>query len=149
MCNRLKTHCILCFEPATIPGPKPGDFPVGSLQSRAAARAILAGYAERQRMDENAELANLNPFEQAMSQDGETPLERIWLVRLARLAEERAKVYGLSLPTPEYLRHAQDVARVADQLAGGLLYEISWSNPAEAKRLRDLAEEELRKCSRK
>lgn len=29
------------LEPATNPGPKPGDFPLGSLKSRAAARRAL------------------------------------------------------------------------------------------------------------
>src|SRR5215472_7098207 len=31
--------------PATRPGPKPGDYPLGSPESRAAARAILSGIA--------------------------------------------------------------------------------------------------------
>ena len=33
--------------PATIPGPKPGDFPLGSLESRAAARAALGSSIEK------------------------------------------------------------------------------------------------------
>lgn len=32
--------------PATVPGPKPGDFALGSVESRAAARAILHRLAE-------------------------------------------------------------------------------------------------------
>ena len=34
--------------PATHPGPKPGDFPIGSLQSRAAARSLLDTMPARQ-----------------------------------------------------------------------------------------------------
>jgi hypothetical protein len=33
-------------EPATMPGPKPGDFAVGSLQSRAAARSQVKNRRE-------------------------------------------------------------------------------------------------------
>jgi hypothetical protein len=33
-------------EPATMPGPKPGDFTVGSLQSRAAARSQVMNRRE-------------------------------------------------------------------------------------------------------
>jgi hypothetical protein len=33
---------------ATVPGPRPGDYPLGSLQSRAAARAMLEARKRRE-----------------------------------------------------------------------------------------------------
>jgi len=140
----MKTQQVRYFDFATVPGPKPGDFPVGSVQSRAAARAILEGYAEAQCKEVQAELANLNPFEQAVCEMSEDPLVQVQLYHLACIAEERAAVYGTQLLTPEQARHAREVTRLADELAGGRLSELSVSNPDEEKRWRALAEENLK-----
>jgi hypothetical protein len=42
--KRMKTRETLPTPPATPQGPKPADFPIGSIESRAAARAALAQF---------------------------------------------------------------------------------------------------------
>src|SRR5689334_5269893 len=95
---------------ATIPGPKPGDFETGSVQSRAAARAMVADY-EEQRSHEDRELENLTEFEIAITEDVPNLQVRVWMIRLLRVAEERAKVYeqDLPLPSPEEIRRRHAV----------------------------------------
>jgi hypothetical protein len=85
----------------------PGDFPVGSLESRVAMRAILDACAEEQREEEEAETANLHPSVQALLESVESPQVRSWIIRLSRVAQETEKVYGRALPwpTPEKVRH--------------------------------------------
>lgn len=46
--NRFKEKRVGTIpDPATNPGPKPGDFELGSLQSRAAVRTLLDGRSKR------------------------------------------------------------------------------------------------------
>lgn len=120
MRKHLKTHERRNFDPATVRGPNPGDFAAGSLQSRAAARARLANFAEMRRMEEEPALKNLTGFEQAMIEDVDKPLVKIWMIRLLRVAQERAKVYerDLPLPTPKEIRRNRAVAKETDWMAG-------------------------------
>jgi hypothetical protein len=143
MAKSLKTSQNRTSLPATLSGPGPGYFAIGSLKSRAAARALLISQTTEQLESEAVELGNLNAFELAVS-EGHSGGERLWAIRLARIAEGKSEIFGTSLPTPEKIRRDREVARVADELSGGRLHELSFSNPAEAKRFRDLAEEKLR-----
>jgi hypothetical protein len=117
MCKCHKTIPGSFFVSTTYHGPKPGDFPVGSLESRAAARAIVEGYAEEQRNEEEAEIANFTPSEQAviqaMLEDVESPGVRTWMIRLFRVAQERARIYeqDLILPTPDEIRRRRAAAK--------------------------------------
>ena len=129
--------------PATYFGPRPGDFALGSLESRAAARALVSHQTTEQLESEEIELANLTPFELAVT-DGYTGLLKVWMYNLALLAEEKAEIYGFSLPSPAEIRHRREVARVADELSGGRLSELSSSDPDKAKEWRNMAEEKLR-----
>jgi len=143
MAKSLKTTQNRTSLPATSFGPGPGDFALGSLESRAAARALLVSRTTEQLESEAAEFGKLSPFELAVS-EGHSGELRLWAIRLARMAEEKSEIFGTSLPSPEKIRRDREVARVADELSGGRLHELSFSNPAEAKRFRDLAEEKLR-----
>jgi len=143
MAKSLKTSQNRASLPATSFGPGLGDFALGSLESRAAARALLVSQTTEQLESEAAEFGKLSPFELAVS-EGHSGEVRLWAIRLARMAEEKSEIFGTSLPTPEKIRHAREVASVADELTDGRLLELSCSNPAEGKRLRDLAEEKLR-----
>jgi hypothetical protein len=140
MTKMLKTRQNRTFLPATSFRSRPGDFALGSPKSRAAARALLVSQTTEQLECEADELGNLSAFELAVG-EGHSGGVRLWAIRLARMAEEKAKIFGFSLPTPEQFRHAREIARLADELADGRLLELSSSNPAEAKRLRALAEE--------
>jgi hypothetical protein len=128
---------------ATVSGAKPGDFPLGSIQSRAAVRALLANQAAEQAQDELAEFANLTPYEIAIA-EGEDPAIIPALVGLARTVELRAEVFGFSLETPEEIRHLKEVAKLTNELTEGHYLQISLADPSEGKRIRDLAEEKLK-----
>jgi hypothetical protein len=149
MRNRMKTHLVRDFVPATGPGPNPADLPVGSLQSRAAARAMVANFVEEERRQEEAELANLTSFEravvEAVIEDVDRPLVRIIMIQLFRAAQERARVYeqDLHLPTPEEIRHQRAVAKEIHRMTGGTGSTLQTSNPEEWYRLKAIAEERL------
>jgi hypothetical protein len=143
MANRLKLQHNLGPVPATVLGPKPGDFPVGSVLSRAAARGLLANHAAEQAQDDATEFANLTLHEIAIAQDVDPNVAR-WVIRLARSAEERAEVFGMPLETNEKIRHLEEVAKLAGEISGGHYSHMIMSNPDEAKRIRQLAEEKLK-----
>jgi hypothetical protein len=133
--------------PATDSGPKPGDFPLGSARSRAAARSALDNYAAEQRKIEEGEFGKLTPFEAAVS-EGCTGYKKRIAVGVAQMAQERAKVFGLSLPTPDEIRHGRALAKEIDRMTDGEGLSLSNSAPAEWVRLRAIAEENLRRNCR-
>jgi hypothetical protein len=55
------------------------------------------------------------------------------------------KLYGTQLPTAEEWRHGCRVAEVADEITNGRFAHISLSNGAEEKRIRQAAEEIVRR----
>jgi len=128
----------------------PGDFPVGSVESRAAARAILIALAEEQREQEEAALVSLTPSEQASIraeiEDVDKPLVRLWMIYFFRMWRERAKVYEMDFPlrTPEVIRHNRAVFKEIDRMTGGNGSSLQSSDPAEWNRLKAIVEEELR-----
>lgn len=128
---------------ATIPNPRPGDFIAGSLKSRAAARATVDIYVAEKRRKENIEIGELNAFEQAITEAGETAEIKTQMVRLARVAQVRARIFGLSLPSPAEIRHNQKVAREINRISGGNESSLAISNPAEWNRLRAVITEKL------
>jgi hypothetical protein len=143
MANRLKLNQNPTSIPATVSGLRPGDFLLGSVQSRAAARALLANLTAEQAQDDSAAFANLTEYEMAIA-EGEDPELVPTLIRLARTVEERAKVFGFSLPTPEQIRRDKAIARIANEITDGQHLQISLADPSEGKRIRDLAEEKLK-----
>jgi hypothetical protein len=130
----------------TYSGPKPGDFPVGSSQSRAAARAMVASDAEQRRVMEEDILANLSPLEQALIEANEIHGVQVWIIRLFRGAQERAKIYGKPLPffTPEEIRHNLAIHKEIDRLTGGEAGSLKMSDSTKWNRLKAIAEENLR-----
>jgi hypothetical protein len=146
MSNRLIAKYGRYFVAETYVGPKPGDFPVGSLQSRAAARAILAAYAEEQRKMEADILGNLTPQEQATIEGAESPAVQIWMLRILRVAQERAIVYEQPLPmvTPEQIRRNRAIYEEINRMTFGKAQSINLSNSIEWNRLKAIAEENLR-----
>jgi hypothetical protein len=94
-------------------GPRLGDFPLGSIQSRAAARAIqLAQNLEIERQ-QAAQLRNLTPLEQMFSDssdDREVQLAMVWTAR--HLLIPKHQIFGFDLPTPEKIR---DLAKALEE----------------------------------
>jgi hypothetical protein len=81
---------------ATESSPRPGDFETGSLKSRAAARTLI-------RKKQAAQLENLTPYQAAMA-EGLPEGQKDMMAKLALIAEERARIFGLQLPTPDEIR---------------------------------------------
>jgi len=82
----------------------------------------------------------------AMIEDVDNPHVRIFMIRLFRVAVERAKVYEqpLNLPTPEELRYNRAIHKEIHRMSGGkgpywkANYEAVWNQ------LKPIAEENLR-----
>ncbi len=142
MANLLKLQRNLEPVPATVLGPKPGDFPVGSIQSRAAARALLANHAAEQAQDRAAELVGLSPYVRAMIEDVDPEIVHT-LIGYARHAEELAEMFGSRLETPEEIRHLKKVANLANEMTEGQLLHFGLADPSEESRIRQLAEDVL------
>jgi hypothetical protein len=151
MRNRLKTDRGRNFVPATYRGPMPGDFPIGSLESRVAMRAILDACAEEERMEEENLLVNLTPVERAQIQAlneeyVDNPLHRVWMIKLFLMARQRSIVYEqpLNLGTPEEIRHRRAVIKEIDRMTGGNAGYLENNDGLEWNRLKAIAEENLR-----
>ena len=148
--SRPKLQRDPCLDATTFPGIKPGDFAIGSLQSRAAARAILTSKAEKQQAEEEALLAHFTPSEQASIrasiEDVEKPEVRTWMILLARVARERAIVYERNLPfsPPEEIRHNRAVFQEINRLTAGRASSLQTNNMEEWNRLKHIAEQNLR-----
>jgi hypothetical protein len=109
------------IQTATGSGPKPGDYPPGSLESRAAARALL----ENRAGELAAEELELTPFQQATAEGEPISEVREMLIDFARLAEEKAAVFGHELPSAEWIRYRRRVIQVADELSEGRCSKMS------------------------
>jgi hypothetical protein len=143
MRNSLKRLRPSDFVRATSSGPRPGDFALGSLESRAAARAIVASCEEAQRKKEESELRDLSPLEQATIEGVENHEVRMWLLKFLLVAQERAKVYQQELPSPEEIRHNRAVAEEIDRMTNGKSLSLSNANSIEWNRLKVIAERNL------
>jgi hypothetical protein len=150
MSSRSKAYGSRNFVPAAYFGPKPGDFPVGSLRSRVAARAILVARADERHKEEETILADLTPDErawiQASIEDTDNPSVRLLMIQLFRVALERAKVYEqpLNLGTPEEIRHRRAVVNEIERMTGGKALSLQISDKEEWRRLEAIARENLR-----
>jgi hypothetical protein len=84
----------------------------------------------------------LTPFERASATDDSGRIDPIHLA-MVRAAEEKAAVFGLSLPTAAEVRHNRTIAAMVDEMTGGRNLHIILSNGVETNRLRTLAEDVL------
>src|ERR1700682_4668673 len=78
------------------PGPRPGDFPLGSVESRAAARAtqVALRLASRQAME--AQFRNLTPLEKAMIEGIDDPNVQAIIVSVIReIILPRHEMFGV------------------------------------------------------
>jgi hypothetical protein len=121
MNKRLKSSRDSVLPTATDSGPRPGDYPPGSVESRAAARALLENRAGQLATEE----LELTPLQQATAEGESNPEVREILIDLVRLAEEKAAVFGHELPTPKWIRYRRLVVNVADELSDGRCTKMS------------------------
>ena len=88
--------------------------------------------------------ATLTPFEIAVAEDDDGQINRV-AYGTACAMEESARCFGTSLPTAAEYRHLREVATVADEMTGGRFLEICLNDGLEEKRIRQLAEQKVRR----
>jgi len=86
----------------------------------------------------------LTPFQVAMAEDEDGRIGRV-AYGCACALEESARHFGISLPTPEEIRHSREVARIADEITGGRFHEMCFTDGPEEKRIRQLAEQKVKR----
>jgi hypothetical protein len=128
-------------------GPRPGDFPLGSLESRAAARFVQLALDIEAQEQRAALLKNLTPFEQAFIKGVDDPRRQAVGLLLARAMVQKSERFGFPLPTPEEWRLKR---RVPDEIA-----KIEQERAARGdteflnkEALREMAEDRLRQGGR-
>jgi len=125
---------------ANITGLHPADFPVGSVQSRAAARALIEGSTLQQSEELASALANLSPLELAISEAAEEPEVKFLMVRFVReVMVPKYEIYGIPLPTPQELRQARELSSVMAEIVAEDPEAVRMSDET----LRELAESKL------
>ena len=93
------------FVPPKVSGPDPREFPVGSVQSRAAARQIVVAYLKQERAEIETEFGKDAP-QILFVMEELNALARQYVLRLVRHARMVARVYGqdFAFPTIEECR---------------------------------------------
>ena len=99
------------FVRPKVSGPDPRDFPVGSVQSRAAARAIVVTYLEQERKEIETEFGKDAPQVLILMECLGSALARNYALRLLRVAKMNAKLYGLEFAFPTIEECRRNLAR--------------------------------------
>jgi hypothetical protein len=96
-------------------GPRPGDYPVGSIESRAAARAVLLAHDLEEQEQQAALLGNLTLLEQAWIERIDDPKSQAFAVYMFRnLIYPKHKMFGIPLPTREEVNHKRQLSEEKD-----------------------------------
>jgi hypothetical protein len=129
-------------------GPRPGEFPLGSAESRAAARAVLLAFDIEAQEQQAAFFRNLTPLEQefaGLSEEFEVQKQLVRIVRETIIP--RHEYYGTWLPTVEEARHnrqvAEEIGKIRKERAA--LGDTAF---LDVMALREMAEDRLRHGSR-
>jgi hypothetical protein len=93
----METNMILNKYTRRLPGPRPGQFALGSLQSRAAARLMKLALEAEAQDQQNAWLKDVTPRERAFMEALGGGVTRAGLM-LARAILEKAQIFGMELP---------------------------------------------------
>ena len=106
------------FGSAAASGPRPGDFPLGSVESRAAARFAVSGFPNEQAAKEVCEFGTLSPEEEALVEGTVDSLTRRYVILLHRHALKVAKLYGFPpcTLTPAEIRQNREIAAARESL---------------------------------
>jgi hypothetical protein len=83
--------------------------------------------------------STMTPLELAMAEGEDGSINRV-AYGAACVIEENARVFGTELPTAEEWRHGCRVAKVANEITNGRFAQISLTDGAEEKRIRQSAE---------
>jgi hypothetical protein len=94
------------------PWPRPSDFPLGSLESRAAARAVLLAADLEKQEQEAAQFKNLTPYEQEFIELFDGPEAQAgMLYMLRKVIIPKSQIFGWPLPSLVEARHRLQVAK--------------------------------------
>jgi hypothetical protein len=97
--------------------PRPWDFPLGSLESRAAARAVLMSHDLEIQEQEAALLKNATPVELALVEGPDNPLKLSPTLHLmCEAVNEKRRLFGLPPITPEYVRQQRKVLKEVEKI---------------------------------
>jgi len=88
--------------------------------------------------------STLTPFELAMAEEEDGQINRVAYGGACAM-ETSANYFDIPLPTPDEVRHARKVAKVADEITGGRFHEICLTDGPEEKRIRHLAEQKVKR----
>lgn len=100
---------------------------------------VIPSAEERYAIASQPDKATLTPFEIAIAEDENGEINRV-AFGMACAMEESARCFGTLLPTAEEYRHLRRVAMIADEIAEGRFSQICMNDSAEEKRIRQLAE---------
>jgi hypothetical protein len=103
-------------------GPRPGDFPLGSLESRAAARADQLARDQEIQEQQALLLKNATPLELALVEGPDNPLKLSPMLHLmCEASNEKSRLFGWPPITPEFVRQQrrvlEEVARIEQERA--------------------------------
>jgi hypothetical protein len=88
--------------------------------------------------------SEMTPFEVAMTEDEEGQMKRI-AYGCACALEASAEAFGTPLQTPDEIRHDRKVVAAAEEITGGRFLEICDEGGTEEKRIRQLAEQKVKR----
>jgi hypothetical protein len=88
--------------------------------------------------------STMTPLELAMAEGEDGRINRV-AYGAACAIEESARVFGTELPTAQEYRRSRRVAKVADEITNGRFAHMSLTNGVEEKRIRQAAEEIVRR----
>jgi hypothetical protein len=124
-------------------GPRPGDFPLGSLKSRAAARAVQQALSVEAQQQQAVLFGNMTPLEQAFCEMVKGPGAQAVMLYMVRTAIiPKCKIFGWPVPTPEEVRHKRQVSEEVEKLEQepAIQGEVTFLSK---NALREMAEERL------
>lgn len=125
-------------------GPRPGDFPLGSMESRAAARAALLALDIEAQEQLAALCGNLTPLEQAFCEIGDNPRSKAGMLMIVNVMIQKSQLFGFPLPTPEEVRHRWRISQEVDKIEQERAARGDTAFLDE-KSVREMAEERLRR----
>ena len=88
--------------------------------------------------------SEMTPFEVAMTEDTEGQMKRI-AYGCACALEASAEAFGTPLSTPDEIRHDRKVVAAAQEITGGRFLELCDEGGPEEKRIRQLAEQKVKR----
>jgi len=132
------------LNPHSRLGPRPGNFPLGSWESRAAARAELLARDQEIQEKQAALIENMTEVERAFVEGSNGTVKPSYALHLILDAwVKKCKLFGLPAPTPEDVLHKWQVLKEVAKIEEERAAQGDWSF-VNKEALREMAEDRLR-----